>query len=113
MDDKQVSVSDINNENDSAFEAVAPRLIGEAVEDSSFDYSSAIKVDTVADEVFSFVLYCNKRHMIQDIVIKNITDKDIRGLKLEIRTDTELIDPYHEEIALLPANKPIEFRRPN
>lgn len=113
MDDKQVSVLSIKDENDSAFDAVAPRLIGETVDDSSFDYSSAIKVDTVADEVFSFVLYCNKRHMIQDIVIKNTSDKDIRGLKLEIRTDTELIDPYHEEIVFLPANTPIEFRRPN
>ena len=113
MDDKRVLTSDIINENDSAFEVVAPKLIGESVEDSPLDYSSAIKVDTVADEVFSFVLYCNKRHMIQDIVIKNNTDKDIRGLKLEIKTDTELIDPYYEEIALLPANKPIEFRRPN
>lgn len=113
MDDKQVELNDINNdENDSVFEAVAPKLIGEESEDTSIDYSSAIKVDTVADEVFSFVLYCNKRHMIQDIVIKNITDKDIRGLRLEIKTDTELIDPYHEDIALLPANKPIEFRRP-
>jgi len=114
MDDKKVDFTGINtDENNSTFEAVAPKLIGETNDDASIDYTAAIKVDTVVDANFSFVLCCNKRHLIQDVVVKNITDKDIRGLRLEIKTDNELIDAYKEDIALLPANTPIEIRRPN
>ena len=114
MDDKQIEFTNINNdENNSTFEAVAPRLIGERTDDSSIDYSAAIEVKTSGDTTFSFVLYCNSTHIVHDIVIKNITAKDIRGMKLEINSDTELIDPYIEEISLLPANKSVEFRRPN
>ena len=114
MDDKKVDFTGINtDENNSTFEAVAPKLIGETNDDASIDYTAAIKVDIVLDATFSFVLYCNKRHLIQDVVVKNITDKDIRGLRLEIKTDNELIDAYKEDIALLPANTPIEIRRPN
>lgn len=100
------------NETDLISDVVAPKLIGEKTEEGNIDYSSALEVTTVADEVFSFVLYCNHRHMIQDIVIKNISGNDIYGLKLEIKTDVELIDAYTEMINLLPANTPIEIRRP-
>ena len=114
MDDKKITLtSDTDSsEDNTSFEAIAPKLIGEDQENLSADYTEAIKIDTKVDEVFSFVLYCNNRHMIQDIVVRNISDKDIRGLRLEVRTDSELIDIYNENIDLLPAEKSVEFRRP-
>ena len=117
MDGKQLSIDDlVEEQKKQALDVVPPKMFDE-VDDQRQVNTDGLTVSSVVDEICSFVLHCNgdeqvRGYLVKDISLKNTSGDDISGLRLEIRTDVELIDPFVEDIKFIPVDKEIEIRRP-
>ena len=77
---------------------------------SNEDAIKNIEVSVSVNDLFAYAFYCNGNHIVHEINIKNNSENDANGLRIDITTDTDLIEPYSEVLVSIPAGKKIAIR---
>ncbi|SEW21171.1 hypothetical protein SAMN05216413_1609 [Ruminococcaceae bacterium KH2T8] len=90
---------------------VAPKLLASIREDVDIkENDGSVSISMDVSPVFSYALCMNKTHLIKELSVENTLDKDIYDLRIKIKADNDLIEPYIEDIFILNAGQTYKTR---